>query len=349
MAEKSKGEYMGRELAEGPDAVTRTIREAVDQVKAAASLLKELEANGVKRGYVIGSGTSFHASLFLQHLFSKYTDFHLAAVPASEFTEWRPAKGKYFIIGYSQSGESSDIVEAFNVARTMGVKTIAITNTFGSTLSRISDAAIVTRAGEEKAVAATKTFDVQLAAALALVYTLTGKVFSEIERASEAAREVLAKKNLLREVAERYVKAEHAFSLGRGAGYPIALEAALKLKEAAMVHAEGFAVREFLHGPLQLVDEGTPVFLFAPSRASFEASIKALERIAGYKAPIILVGPKASEFKDYASYSLEVTGAGEDANVIPLVKVAQVFAFYISVLKGLDPDKPTKLSKVVKY
>ncbi|MCX8180870.1 MAG: SIS domain-containing protein [Thermofilaceae archaeon] len=349
MAEKSKGEYMGRELAEGPDAVTRTIREAVDQVKAAASLLKELEANGVKRGYVIGSGTSFHASLFLQHLFSKYTDFHLAAVPASEFIEWRPARGKYFIIGYSQSGESSDIVEAFKVAKAEGVRTLVVTNTPGSTLARISDAAIITRAGEEKAVAATKTFDVQLTAALMLAYNLAGKGFGEIEKAVEAARKMLTRESLIKGLAERLVKAEHSFSLGRGCGYPIALEAALKLKEAAMVHAEGFAVREFLHGPLQLVDEITPVFLYAPSRSSFEASVRALERIAGYKAPIVLVGPKASEFSNFASHTIEVDDVGGEANALPLVKVAQIMAFYVSVLKGLDPDKPTKLSKVVRY
>jgi len=349
VAEKRKGEFMGKELAEGSDAVLRTLREAADQVASAANLLTDLEAKGVASGFIIGSGTSFHASLFLQQLLSKYTSLHVAAIPASEFAEWRPERGKYFIIGYSQSGESSDIVEAFNVAKSTGAKTIAITNTPGSTLARIADAAIVTRAGEEKAVAATKTFDAQLTAALMLAYKVAGKSLGEIERAAEAARKVLSEDGRVKGVAEAMVKAEHAFCLGRGVGYPIALEAALKLKEAAMLHAEGFAVREFLHGPLQLVEENTPVLIYAASRSGFEASAKALERIAGHKAPIVLIGPGASSFTQYASCAIEFPDAGGEANAIPLAKVAQLIAYHLSLLRELDPDKPTKLTKVVKY
>jgi glucosamine--fructose-6-phosphate aminotransferase (isomerizing) len=348
--EKEKGAFMRKELGEGPQAVLRTLREASEEVKAAADLLRSLAGAGVERGFIIGSGTSFHASLYLQHLLNKLTGFHVTAVPASEFAEWRPAKhAKYFIIGYSQSGESSDIVEAFKVAKAAGVKTIAITNTPGSTLARISDACIVTRAGEEKAVAATKTFDVQLAAALMLAYELAGKHTGELERAAEAAERVLRAESEVRSLAERYVKAEHAFSLGKDSAYPIALEAALKLKEAAMVHAEGFAAREFLHGPVQLVDETTPVLAFAPSAEAFKGSLKAFEKIAQYKAPLILVGPGAGGVAGYAAHRVEVQGVEGDAAAIPLVKFAQLFAYHLSVLRGLDPDKPTKLTKVVKY
>lgn len=340
---------MGKELAEGPDAVLRTLREAADQVSSAANLITDLEAKGIARGFIIGSGTSFHASLFLQQLLSKHTGLHVAAVPASEFAEWRPRSGRYFIIGYSQSGESSDIIEAFNAAKSVGAKTIAITNTPGSTLAKIADAAIVTRAGEEKAVAATKTFDAQLTAALMIAYKLAGRSLGEIEGAAEAARKMLSEEGKARNVAEAMVKAEHAFCLGRGTGYSIALEAALKLKEAAMLHAEGFAVREFLHGPLQLVEENTPVLVYAASKSSFEASTKALERIASHRAPIVLIGPEASSFSSYASSVIEVPDAGGDANAISLAKAAQLIAYHLSLLRGLDPDKPTKLTKVVKY
>ncbi|MEM2824208.1 MAG: SIS domain-containing protein, partial [Thermofilaceae archaeon] len=137
--------------------------------------------------------------------------------------------------------------------------------------------------------------------------------------------------------------------LGRGVGYPIALEAALKLKEAAMLHAEGFAVREFLHGPLQLVEENTPVLVYAASKGGFEASAKALERIAGHKAPIVLIGPEASSFSNYAFSVIEIQDAEGDANAIPLAKVAQLISYHLSLLRGLDPDKPAKLTKIVKY
>lgn len=341
---------MRKELGEGPQAVLKTLREALDQVKAAADLLRSLAGAGVERGFVIGSGTSFHASLYLQYLLNKLTGFHVAAVPASEFAEWRPVNhSKYFIIGYSQSGESSDIVEAFRVAKASGVKTLAITNTPGSTLTRISDASVVTRAGEEKAVAATKTFDVQLAAALMLAYELSGRQLSELEKAADAAERVLQAESEVRSLAERYVKAEHAFCLGKDSAYPVALEAALKLKEAAMVHAEGFAAREFLHGPVQLVDEATPILAFAPSAEAFKGSLKAFEKIAQYKAPLILVGPGAAEFAGYAAFWMKTPEVEGEAAALPLVKFAQLFAYHLSVLRGLDPDKPTKLSKVVKY
>jgi len=348
--EKEKGVFMRKELGEGPQAVLKTLREAREEVKAAADLLRSLAGAGVERGFVIGSGTSFHASLYLQHLLNKLTDFHVTAIPASEFAEWRPAAhARYFIVGYSQSGESSDIVEAFKVAKAAGVKTIAITNTPGSTLTGISDACIVTRAGEEKAVAATKTFDVQLAAALMLAYELCGKSIGELEKAAEAAERVLQAEGEIRALAERYAKTEHAFCLGKDSAYPVALEAALKLKEAAMVHAEGFAAREFLHGPVQLVDESTPVLAFAPSAEAFKGSLKAIERVAQYKAPLILVGPRVGELAGYAAYWAEIRGIEGDAATIPLVKFAQLFAYHLSVLRGLDPDKPTKLTKVVRY
>ena len=348
--EKEKGVFMRKELGEGPQAVLKTLREAREEVKAAADLLRSLAGAGVERGFVIGSGTSFHASLYLQYLLNRLTDFHATAVPASEFAEWGPIRHtKYFIIGYSQSGESSDIVEAFKVAKAAGVKTIAVTNTPGSTLTRISDACIVTRAGEEKAVAATKTFDVQLTAALMLAYELSGRQLGELERAAEAAENVLRAESEIRSLAERYIKAEHAFSLGKDSAYPIALEAALKLKEAAMVHAEGFAAKEFLHGPVQLVDEATPILAFAPSVEAFKGSLKAFDKIAQYKAPLILVGPGASQFAGYAAFQMEIPKVEGGLSAIPLVKFAQLFAYHLSVLKGLDPDRPTKLTKVVKY
>lgn len=345
-----KGAYMHKELREGPEAVLKTLSEAESQVEATAKLLKEQLEAGVSYGFIIGSGTSFHASLFLQYLLNKYTELNVTAVPASEFADWRPIGAKkYFIIGYSQSGESSDIVEAFNVAKSAGVQTIAITNTPGSTLTKISDAYIVTRAGEEKAVAATKTFDVQLAAALMLTYELIGKSLSDIQKAAEASKKILEKEDDIAAIAEKYKNAEHAFGLGKDSAYAIALEASLKLKEAAMIHAEGFAAREFLHGPVQLVDETTPVLVFAPSKEGFLGSVKAMEKIAQYKAPMILVGPKTAEVEKYAADFIEIPAVESDLAVIPLVKAAQVFAYHVSILRGLNPDKPSKLSKVVKY
>jgi len=343
----SKGEFMFKELSEGPRGVINTLEQARDEVLNAKKLVEE---KNLLKSFIIGSGTSFHASVFLQMLLTKFTDLHVAAIPASEFKEWTPLLRKdYFLIGYSQSGESSDIVEAVKIANDKGILSISITNTPGSTLTKISTRAIVTRAGEEKAVAATKTFDVQLAAALMLTYSLTNKDQNKIRKAAQTSEKVLQLSEKIKEIAEKYKESSNAFTLGRGLAYPIALEAALKLKEAAMIHSEGFAVREFLHGPVQLVDENTPVLLFVTSEEGLEESIKALQKIKQYNAPVIYVGPESDKAKEYCTDFIEIEKIDDELMPIPLVKTAQLFAYHISVLRGLNPDKPTKLSKVVTY
>ena len=338
MTGKTPGEYMYRELREGPGKVLETLRAAAPQVEEVAALI---DGKNVSKVFILGSGTSFHASLYLQYLLTRHTRIHAAAIPASEFEDWLPGSRKdYLIVGYSQSGESTDIVWAFEKAKERGVPVVAITNTPGSTLTRIADASIVTRAGEEKAVAATKTFDVQLAAALMLAYRLAGLGYGEIEEAARAAQAVLDREPEIKALAERSSGAGHSYILGKAAGYPVALEAALKLKEAAMVHAEGFAAREFLHGPVQLVGPETPVFLYAPSAEAYRASGKALEKVRGYGIPLVVVG------RGEADLLVDVEG---DAAVLPMVKAAQLYAYHVALLRGKDPDAPSKLTKVVKY
>ncbi|RLE87410.1 MAG: hypothetical protein DRJ67_04880 [Thermoprotei archaeon] len=344
---KVEEHYMFKEAVEGPSVVRRTLSECRGEVEAVADALRRAE---VRRGFIVGSGTSFHASLYLQYLINKYTDLHFTAVPASEFKAWKPVKGRYVVIGFSQSGESSDVIEAVKEAKAAGVLTIGITNTPGSTLTKLADYSVVTRAGEEKAVTATKTFDVQLAASLMIVRAVAGGGLDDLMEAVKAAEQVIEARGRLRELASGLKSSESVYVLGRGATYPIALEFALKLKEAAMIHAEGFAVREFLHGPLQLVDEGTPVYLLLGSGEAFRESEVALKKIQGYKPAWVYVGPRAEGVEAYFKGSeVEFEGVEGDAAVLPVVKAAQLIAYYASVARGLNPDKPTKLTKVVKY
>lgn len=337
---------MYREAVEGPEAVRRTVTVCKDAVEVVAEALREAR---VKRGFVVGSGTSFHASLYLQYLLNKYTDLHVTAIPASEFRAWRPTRGTYLVIGFSQSGESSDVVEAIREAKRLGALTICITNTPGSTLTRLAEYSIVTRAGEEKAVAATKTFDVQLAASVMITRAILGEEYGDLLSAAMAATRVVEREDLLRELASKLRETGSTFILGRGATYPVALEFALKLKEASMIHAEGFAVREFLHGPLQLVDESTPLYVLIGSRSSYEESRVGLERIKSYKPNWVYIGPSTPKLGELFSEVVEVEDVGEDVAVLPIVKAAQLIAYYASIARGLNPDKPTKLSKVVKY
>ncbi|RLE81723.1 MAG: hypothetical protein DRJ51_03210 [Thermoprotei archaeon] len=344
--------FMIRETREGSEAIRRTIVENKEVVR---TLVRELKGRGVDRGFIIGSGTSFHASLVLGFLLSKYTGLHFVAVPASEFEDWTPlVTSDYAIIAFSQSGESSDIIKAVKAAKTKGVFVIGITNTPGSTLTKISDFSLITRAGEEKAVVATKTYDAQLAIASLLAYNVSDTPLAEVnrgklEQAHVLVKEVLEIESTIKDIATRYKEAEHAFILGRGVNYPNALEMALKLKEAAMIHAEGFAVREFLHGPVQLVDETTPVIIFLPTKKSLKESEKTIDKLKSYNAKIIAIAGKGVDVSDFASDVITIPDIDEDLSIFPVIKAAQLFAYHLSIARGLNPDKPTKLAKVVKY
>jgi len=343
---------MIRETREGPQAIKKTVEENKEVVE---SLIREIKEKGVTKGFIIGSGTSFHASVTLNFLLTKFTSLHFTAIPASEFEDWTPIEtSDYAIIAFSQSGESSDIIKAVEVAREKGVFVIGITNTPGSTLTKLSNFALVTRAGEEKAVTATKTYDAQLAISSYLAYSLSETpkakdLLGKLETIPAIVRKVIDYEDKIREIAEKYKKAENVFVLGRGVNYANALETSLKLKEAAMIHAEGFAVREFLHGPVQLVDENTPVIIHVPTVSSLEQSEKTINKLKSYNAKIIAIAGESVKVDDFATDVIRIPDVEEELSIFPVIKAAQLFAYYISIARGLNPDKPTKLTKVVKY
>jgi len=339
--------FMIRELREGPIAVKSTLEKTEEVVK---TLIEEIEKRNIEKGFIIGSGTSYHASLLLDYLLSRYTDLQFIAVPASEFDLWTPiTRRDYAIIAFSQSGESSDIIRAVEKAKEEGVFIVGITNTPGSTLTKLANMSLVTRAGEEKAVAATKTHDVQIAISTLLALKLAGRedLIRELYEIPEKMNIILKREQETREVADKFRKAEDMFILGRGVNYPVALEAALKLKETAMIHAEGFALREFLHGPIQLVDETTPVLLILPSEETLRISERVIDKLKSYKAPIVSI---ASENLDigFTDNIIGIPEITEDLSAILVVKVIQLFSYFISVLRGYNPDKPAKLTKVVR-
>ncbi len=332
---------MLRELREGPEAIRRTLEGCAEEVRAAAAAL-------TGSGFIIGSGTSYHAGLIFQYFLLKYAGRGYVTVPASEFNEWGPFGSPGSLVGFSQSGESSDILAAF---RGFGGRVkIGITNTPGSTLTKLSDYSIVTRAGEERAVVATKTFDAQIAVSMMLAMVAGGRDTSPLRDVPSKVEGVLALEDRVRRLAERYRDVERSFVLGRGAHYAVALEAALKLKEAAMIHAEGFAVREFLHGPVQLVDESTLVVALVPTDHALRESEKALAKIRGYGAPILAITTEGVEGVDrHATDMLELPATEGDLSVFTFTKAIQMLAYHLAVLRGLDPDRPTKLTKVVRY
>ncbi|RDD54213.1 MAG: SIS domain-containing protein [Candidatus Korarchaeota archaeon NZ13-K] len=336
---KEPGAYMRAEIYEQPEVVERTLRESLGDVRRA---LDYLSTSFI---YVTGSGSSFHASLVLSRALMRIAGIRSTAIQASELPEWIPHDVRdSALIALSQSGESKDVLIAVETFRRIssGSPVIAITNTPKSTLHEISDASILTRAGEERAIAATKTYTTQLAASFLLATELADARGRDVR---ELRDELIRVPNLMRDMlayvmffvkawADRLKDREFGFILGRGPNYPTALESALKLRETANLHYVGYSAREFLHGPIQLVAEGTPVILIGGSGLE-----DVIQRIRALGGELIRVDPGGEVPIAEVSYELSPIVA-----VVPM----QLLSLEVSLLRGLDPDKPEKLTKVVK-
>ena len=249
----------------------------------ARKIVNQLHPKIVKRVYFSGSGTSYHACVAANYALSSFTKVFGSAIPASEFPHWvrQVQPNETLLIAMSQSGESSDIITAANSAKDAGVRVVALTNMQGSKLETISDFSLTSKAGEEKALAATKSYTAILAAAYLLVLELARHVLSaeyeryryEIRRIPTLIEETIELcETSARVLATSLRSKEFIFLLGTGPDYPTALEGALKVKECCNVHAEAFATREFLHGPVQLVDERTPIFMIEGSGKNDETT-----------------------------------------------------------------------------
>jgi glutamine---fructose-6-phosphate transaminase (isomerizing) len=347
------------EILEEPTALTNTLTSIGSSCKKIAS---ELTRERIDLIYFSGSGTSYHAALASQYLMSSLSAVPTNTIPASEFDAWvrAPSANRNVLIAISQSGESVDVLSAVETAKKRGIKSVAITNAPSSTLVKASDFTVLTQAGPEKAVTATKTFVCCLAASFLLncelieaaqSYVGTGEALrflrKELENSPEVVRETIRLcTDRAKVVADYYREHSLFFLLGRGANYATALEGALKLKEACNVMAEGHAAREFLHGPMQLVDGNTPVI--AISTKSDYASVEPLSESFGrLGAPILRI----SELDLPRSEESQLTVAGglsESLSPLAFIVPIQLFAYHSAVSRGLNPDQPTKLTKVVR-
>ncbi len=330
--DKAPGQYMLREIMEQPEAVDKTIKESEKLAERAVEILDD------RFIYITGSGTSYHASLVLQRALMRISGMRATAIQASELPSWMPDRVQNSIlIAFSQSGESKDVILAVKSFRRAceGCPVIAITNTEGSTLAKEGDLAIFTKAGVERAVAATKSYTTQLAVAFMLSIKLADKndLLKELKSIpDEIRRTVEVNFNEALRVSDLIKDREFGFVLGKGANYPTALEAALKLRETCNFYYTGFAAREFLHGPIQLVNERTPVIAVDWRRMG-----DVIKKVSSYGAPVIKVGSEGD---------LPTSDVGELSPIIMVIPL-QLLAYHVSIKRGLDPDKPEKLGKVV--
>ena len=350
--------HMVREVFEEPKAIRDTIRGCIKDLHA---VLDEVAAEGFRVAYLSGSGTSYYASLAGQYAMSTLTSLTATSVPASEFSSWvSPTARDFLVIAVSQSGESVDILSAVKTALRMGGKVFAVTNEPGSALAKMANFVLLTRAGRELAVTATKTYVSQLAAIYLLSIELSGiqKVKSEAEldelrkglkEAPRLAEETLTSTDkVVRELAQKYMHNKFFFILGSGPNYATALEGALKLKESCNVFAEGYASREFLHGPMRLVDENTPMIFITPPSADTGESVDLIGRFKGFGAPIITVSEGDKKITELGDSIIIPRGLPPAFTPMIYVGPLHLFAYYSSITRGLNPDKPEKITKVVK-
>jgi glucosamine--fructose-6-phosphate aminotransferase (isomerizing) len=314
------------------------------------SSLGDRVGHNLRMVYLTGSGTSYHACLAVNYVISRIASISSSTIPASEFDVWtgkmKPPAGTC-LIAVSQSGESRDVIRATKSAAHSGMRTIAVTNNNKSRLARIADYQIAALAGQEKAVTATKSFTSTLLAAYLLTLALTKRkdLLRALKRAPDmASRTLRLCDEKCKVLASGFKDREFFFLLGSGSNFATSLEGALKLKESCNLFAEGFATREFLHGPMQLVDNRTPIFLL--QNEIMDEVPKLAESFRRLGAPTIIVGTAIS---GAVGETIEVA-EGLDELFLPLTYVIplQLFAYYSSVARGLNPDNPTKLKKVVR-
>ena len=348
--------FMLKEIYEQPKAIADTL------IGRTAGLDPEItsgiELKDITKVVIIACGTAYHAGLVGKYAIEKWADISVDVELASEYRYREPSvDAKTLIIPISQSGETMDTLMAMRYARSHGARVFSVCNTNGSTIPRESDAVLYTHAGPEIAVASTKAFTAQLIAMYLLALHLgrvRGTLHADLAKEIEAelaelpakVEQVLETVEPLRALTRQFKDASSMLFLGRHVGFPTALEGALKLKELAYMHAEGFAGGELKHGPIALIDKGTPVVAIMPAEGSLLAEKMAsnVQEVKARGAVIIAIAdaPLAS-----ADHLIRIPSTHEFLQPVLLVVPLQVIAYEMAIARGNDVDQPRNLAKSV--
>ena len=343
LADAYKGDYAHftlKEISEQPV----TVLKAGDNTKLELDLVTEFVKHA-KNLYITGSGTSYNAALVAKHLFSKYAKIKIEPIISSE-VQFSPNffDQQSILIALSQSGESADVLEAINIAKKEGAKIISIVNIMTSSLVHASSISIGLNCGPEIGVAATKSFTAQLVVLYKIAEKLGGFIGLDLDMVSKHITKTLSDHSKIQNVAKKLKDVSDIYVLGRGVHYPIASEAALKLKELTYVHAEGIPGGELKHGPLALMDSNVYVIIINPNDSTYTDTLASAHEIKARGAKIIGISDKPSDVYDYW---IEIPSVSEI--LFPLIEIVpiQLLAYYSALEKDTDPDYPRNLAKSV--
>jgi glutamine---fructose-6-phosphate transaminase (isomerizing) len=362
-AEKSGFEtFMLKEIYEQPEAVRETIGDRVrgHQLMLEDLCLTELEIQNLRRIVIVACGTAYHAGVVGRYIVEEWARLPVEPDIASEWIYRNPVLTKdTLVIGISQSGETRDTVNAMKLARERGARTLAITNLMGTQITREADAVLYTRCGLEIGVAASKTFTAQAAllSLLALKLAAVRRTLPQeqidyiLDRLHELPDKIaafLAGSHPIDDIAQRYYDRPFFLYLGRHIGLPIALEGALKLKEISYIPTEAYSAGEMKHGPIALLEEGTPVVVVATDLHVYDKIVSNIQETRARGAKVIAIATDGNE--DIQHHADDVIYVPKTPNflqaalaIVPL----QLLAYKIARLRGLNVDQPRNLAKTV--
>ena len=348
--------FMLKEIFEQPKAISDTLLGRISGL--GNDVTKGLDLTDIDKVVIVACGTAYHAGLVGKYAIEKWADIAVDVELASEYRYREPSvNSKTLLIPISQSGETMDTLMAMRYAKEKGAKVFAVCNTNGSTIPRESDAVLYTHAGPEIAVASTKAFETQLIAMYLLglhlgrirgtiSVELITEIESELSELPAKVEQILETVEPLRELTREFSNSNSMLFLGRHVGFPTALEGALKLKELAYMHAEGFAGGELKHGPIALIEAGTPVVAIMPAAGSLLAE-KMASNIQEVKARGAVIIAIADSPLAAADHLVRIPTTHEFLQPVLSVVPLQVIAYEMAIARGNDVDQPRNLAKSV--
>ncbi|NUR79796.1 MAG: glutamine--fructose-6-phosphate transaminase (isomerizing) [Dermatophilaceae bacterium] len=359
--------FMEKEINDQPHAVADTLlgrtdaegRLVLDEMSISEEQLKDVD-----RITIVACGTAAYAGMTAKYAIEHWTRIPVEVALAHEFRYCDPiVNQRTLVVSISQSGETMDTLMAVKHARELGALTVSVCNTHGSTIPRESDAVLYTHAGPEIAVASTKAFLAQITACYVLGLYLAqlrggsfaddaAAVMKELAQVPAKIETLLGQMGRVKEIAKFMADTRSVLFLGRHVGYPIAMEGALKLKELAYIHAEGFAAGELKHGPIALIEPGQPVFVVVPSPTSEHGLhgkvVSNIQEIRARGARTLVIAEEGDEaVEPFADEVIRVPATSPLLAPLLTVVPLQVFALWLSTAKGLDVDQPRNLAKSV--
>ncbi len=335
------------EIHEQPKVVQAVLRQERRNIEA---LAKAIKARDIDCVIVAGRGTSDHAATVAKYLIEITTGVPVAVAAPSVVTLYRSRLNlsRCMVLGIARAGQSPDVVEYVSQAAAWGALTASITNDIESDLAKASHYSVFCHAGDERSIATTKTYTSALAACYLLALTVTGnqELLGNLDRVPDQMQKVFEAEQTIHDIAPRYRYMDDCFVMARGINLATANEAALKLEETSYISARPHSVADFAHGPIAGIREGFSCFLFAPEGKSFSSVLGMIQTLAQKRAETVVFS-NSDEALRRATVAIKVPFAMDEI-LTPLVYIlpAQLFAYYLSITKGYNPDRPKGVARV---